>query len=96
MILRIAGIFIIIAILFSYLPMDAMGNCSEEDHSGNTRMDCGYAFHCPVIYNPAIPRLSVLSINSWLRWMPTIGKIEELARLIFHPPEKSFKYDRKG
>jgi len=90
---RIAGIFIIIAILFSYLPIDAMGNCSEEDHSTNTRMDCGYTFHCPVIYNPAIPQLSVLSINSWLRWMPTAGKVEELPRFIFHPPKKSFKYE---
>jgi len=91
MILKIIGTFIIIAILFSYLPMDAMGNCSEEDHSTNTRMDCGYIFHCPVIYNPALPQLSVLSINGWLRWMPTVGKVEELPRFIFHPPETFFK-----
>lgn len=89
--MRIIGAFIIIAILFSYLPMDAMGNCSEEDHSANTRMDCGYIFHCPVIYNQALPQLSVLSINGWLRWMPTAGKVEELPRLIFHPPETFFK-----
>ena len=89
--MRIAGIFIIIAILFSYLPMEAMENCSEEDHSANTRMDCGYAFHCPVIYNPALPQLPVLSVNSWLRWIPTVGKAEELPRLIFHPPETLFK-----
>jgi len=88
---RIIGAFIIIAILFSYLPMDAMGNCSEEDHSANMRMDCGYIFHCPVIYNPALPQLSVLSINSWLRWIPTVGKVEELPRLIFHPPKKFLK-----
>ncbi|MDO9351477.1 MAG: hypothetical protein Q7U55_09585, partial [Deltaproteobacteria bacterium] len=90
-ILRIIGTFIIIAILFSYLPMDAMGNCSEEDPSTNTRMDCGYIFHCPLINDTAMPSLSILSINGRLRWMPTVGKVEELPRLIFHPPETLFK-----
>lgn len=89
--MRIVGILIIIAILFSYIPAISMDGCPEEDHSGKKGMDCGYAFHCPVIYDTAMPQLSVLSINSWLRWMPTAGKIEELPRLIFHPPETLFK-----
>ena len=93
MILRIIGAFIIIAILFSYLPMDAMENCSEEDHSTNTRMDCGYTFHCPIFFNKVITQFLILPINGWLRYIPTIGKAEELPRFIFHPPKKSFKYE---
>jgi hypothetical protein len=70
--------------------MDAMGNCSEEDHSGNMGMDCGYFFHCPIIYDPATPQLFSLSINGRLRWMPTVEKVEELPLLIFIPPEPFF------
>ena len=87
MILRIAGIFIIIAILFSYLPMDAMGDCPEENPHTNTGMDCGYAFHCSALSSPAVSELSILSFNGWLRWMPDISKIEELPNFIFHPPK---------
>jgi len=93
---RIAGIFIIIAILFSYLPMDAMENCSEEDHSGNMRMDCGYTFHCPVIYHSALPQLSALSIHGWLRSIPTSKKIEEMPKFIFRPPKGYSIYDLMG
>ncbi len=91
MILRIAGIFIIIAILFSYIPAVSIDGCPEEDHSTNKGMDCGYAFHCPLVHDTAMPQLSILSINGRLRWMPNVLKIEELPRLIFHPPERLFK-----
>ncbi len=89
--LRIAWVFIIIAILFSYFPMEMMGSCSEEeDHSTGKRVDCGYAFHCPMIFTPALPLLPTLSINGRLKWMSPTEKVEELPRLIFHPPETSF------
>jgi len=86
--LRIIGIFIIITIIFSYLPMDVMGHCPEEDHHTNTKMDCGYAFHCPALYNLIMPGLSILPINGWLKLMPEISKIEELPNFIFHPPKE--------
>jgi len=85
--LRIPGIFIIVTVLFSYLPMDAMGHCPEEDHHTNTKMDCGYAFHCPVLYHPIMPGLSVLTISGWLKRMPEISKIDELPSFIYHPPK---------
>jgi hypothetical protein len=86
---RITGIFIIIAIIFSYLPMDmgAMGNCPEEDHHTDTRVDCGYAFHCPAFHNPVMLELSILTLNGWLKWTPSISRIEELPNFIFHPPK---------
>jgi hypothetical protein len=71
--------------------MDMTGSCSEEDHSGNSRLDCGYIFHCPFISDTIMPPPSILSMNGWLRLMPTAGKIEEFPRLIFHPPEASLK-----
>jgi len=86
-ILRITGIFIIIAIIFSYLPAGSIDSCQEEDRSTYSRMDCGYAFHCPIIYNPAMPELSTLTINGWLKWVREISKIEELPNFIFHPPK---------
>ncbi len=88
--LRIAGVFIIIAVLFSYFPMEMMGSCSEEDHSTSKRIDCGYAFHCPMIFNPALPLPPTLSINGRLKWMSPTEKVEEFPRFIFHPPETSF------
>lgn len=98
MILRIIGAFIIIAIFFSYFPMDAMGNCPEEDHSRNTGMDCGYIFHCPVIYDLIVPQLSILSVNGWLRSMLTLLKVEEFPQKIFHPPnifQTTFERDER-
>lgn len=93
---RTAGIFIIIAILFSYFPVEVMGNCSEEDHSGNRGMECGYIFHCPMISHPIVPSLTVLSRNGWLRWESVIEKIEGFPMLIFHPPKHFSKYDQEG
>ncbi len=96
MILRIIGVFLIIAILFSYFPMLGMGSCSEEDHGGDMRMNCGYTFHCPVIHHSALPQLSTLSFYGWLRWTGNIGKFEELPKSIFHPPKGYSKYNLKG
>lgn len=90
---KATGIFIIITILFSYFPMEAMGNCSEEDHSGDRGMDCGYIFHCPMISNPIVPSLVILTPNGWLKWETIREKIEDFPALIFHPPKYFSKYD---
>jgi hypothetical protein len=87
--LKIIGIFIIITIILSYLPIDAMGHCPEEDHHTGTRMDCGYVFHCPVLHSPNVLDLSTLTLNSWLKRMVDISKIEELPNFIFHPPKNN-------
>lgn len=86
---RTVGIFTIIAIIFSYLPMDMgeMGNCPEEKHHTNTRVDCGYAFHCPVMDSSVVPRLFDLSIYGWFQPMPILLKVEEFQQRIFHPPK---------
>lgn len=94
--MRTIGIFLIIVILFSYFPMLTMDGCSEEDHGGDMRMDCGYTFHCPVIDHSALPHLSALSIYGWLRWKRNIGKMEELPKSIFRPPEDYSIYDLMG
>ena len=88
--LRIIGTLVIIAILFSYIPAISMDGCPEEDHSVNKKMDCGYVFHCPAVYNPAIPQLSILSLHGELKCVVILRKTDEFRRLIFHPPERIF------
>jgi hypothetical protein len=94
--LKIIGIIIAIAILFSYLPSISMDGCSEETHPEKQGMDCGYIFHCPVVSGSVVPQLSALSIHGWLSWVPAPGKIEELPDSIFHPPKGSLKIGSKG
>ncbi|MBM4308431.1 MAG: hypothetical protein FJ115_03045 [Deltaproteobacteria bacterium] len=85
--MKVVGILLIIAILFSYVPIVPADDCPDTGHSGNMKLDCGSVFHCPIIYNPAMPEISTLTINGWLKLMPEISKIEELPNFIFHPPK---------
>lgn len=94
--MRILGVLLVIAILFSYFPMMTMDGCSEEDHENDMRMDCGYTFHCPVIYHSILPHLSAPSIYGWLKWKRIIGKMEELPKSIYHPPKGYSPYGLMG
>lgn len=85
--MKVIGIFLIIGILFSYIPVVSMDDCPETGHSGNMELDCGSVFHCPIIYNSAVVESSILTINGWLKWVPDISNIEELPNFIFHPPK---------
>jgi len=86
--LRVIGIFIIIAILFFYAPAIPMDECSEGDHMGSMKMDCGYVFHCPFLVGKNISEPLSLPLTGQLVLIPPIMKIEELAYLLFRPPKK--------
>jgi hypothetical protein len=86
--MRVIGIFIVIAILFSYVPMISMDDCPEGNHTGNTKKDCGYPFHCPIVVDIGISETLSLPLTGQLVLIPSIMKIEELAYLLFRPPKK--------
>jgi hypothetical protein len=85
--MRIIGFFLIIGILFSYVPAFPMDQCPEGNHMGNMKMDCGYLFHCPMVVNIIISETSSLPPNGFFISIRTLLLIEELVHSIFHPPE---------
>jgi hypothetical protein len=85
--MRIIGCLLVIGLLFSYVPAFPMDECPEGNHMGNMKMDCGYVFHCPLIFNINIPDHLPLPLNGRLILTPSLFKVDELAHLIFHPPD---------
>jgi hypothetical protein len=85
--MRIIGCFLIIGILFSYVPVFPMDECPEGNHMGNMKMDCGYLFHCPMIVDINISETSSLPPNGFSISIRTLLLMEELVHSIFHPPE---------
>jgi len=85
--MKIIGLLIIIGVLLSYAPMFPMDECPEEKHMGNMKMDCGYNFHCPLIFDIIRPVPSTLPLSGRVVLTPSSLKIDELTSLIFRPPE---------
>ena len=56
---------------------------------GNGKMDCGYSFHCPMIVNKNILGAYGLPLNGRLFPAKPLLVVDELIRLIFHPPKDS-------
>ncbi len=85
--MRLVAGFLVIGILFSYIPMIPTDNCSEGDHMGNTKLNCGYIFHCPLISDGNLQEPLPLPLTGWLVLPPVLPKVDELTHLIFHPPK---------
>jgi len=68
-------------------PMD---NCHEGNQTGstaNTKMECCYAFHSPMICDGGPRKPSPLPFNGLLTLSPDLVKVDLLTHLIFHPPK---------
>ena len=85
--MRVIGSLLIIGILFSYVPMIPMDECPEGNHMGNRKMDCGYNFHCPLIFNISMPEPLALPLSGRVVLTPSLLKIDELTFFIFRPPK---------
>jgi hypothetical protein len=85
--MRIIRCIVIVGILFSYIPVFPMDECSETNHMGNLEMDCGYLFHCPMIIDLGIPETSSLPLNGRVVLKKPMLIFDELTHPIFHPPE---------
>ncbi len=87
--MKIIACLLVIGILLSYVPVFHMDECPGKNHSGNIRTDCGGPFHCPIIMNIVVSKISSLPLNGLLvptRLLPLMdGSVDP----IFRPPEYS-------
>jgi hypothetical protein len=67
--------------------MISMDNCSEGDYMGNTELNCGYIFHCPLLSDGNLQELLVLPLAGCLILPSVLPKVDELTHFIFHPPK---------
>ncbi len=84
---NLIGFLIVITILFSYVPVFSMDGCPEGNHMGNMKIDCGYSFHCPMIVDKNILGPYSLPLNGRLVTGNPLLVVDELVRVIFHPPK---------
>ena len=84
---NLIGFVVIVTILFSYVPVFSMDQCPEGNHMGNVKIDCGYSFHCPMIVNKNFFGTYSLPLNSRLVLTKSLLVVDELIRVIFHPPK---------
>ena len=84
--MRIIGYLLIIGILFSYVPVFSMDECPDGNHMGNMKLDCGSIFHCPMIFDIRVSDPTPLPLRGLFFTAPSLFHIDELPRLIFHPP----------
>ena len=82
-----AALFVILAILFTYLPAIPSEGCPEKEHSRQTNLDCGYLFHCPALPGTDNLEASPLPVAGRLVSIPSPMEFEELPFFIFHPPK---------
>ena len=54
---------------------------------GNVKIDCGYSFHCPMIVNKSILGTYSLPLNGRFVLGRPLLVVDELVRVIFHPPK---------
>lgn len=87
LVMKFIGMIALMAMFFSYIPMDILAHCSEKDPAKENKMGCGYLFHCPINSPTVEPSLSFLSMLGWLKWAPAAEKIEGALQSIFHPPK---------
>lgn len=87
--MRIIGCLLVIAILLSYVPVFHMDECPEGNHMGNMKMDCGGPFHCPMIVNIVVSKISSLPLNGVLIPTRILPSADGSVDSIFHPPEYS-------
>jgi hypothetical protein len=85
--MKIIGCLLVIGILLSYAPVFHMDECSEGDHSGNMKMNCGVPFHCPMIVGIVVSEISSLPLNGLLIAARMLLVSDGLVDPVFHPPE---------
>ena len=85
--MKIAAVFVVIGILFSYTPVIQMDECPGDNHRGNMKLDCGYTFHCPLISDGNPQESLPLPLSGRLVSPSALPKVDELTRLVFHPHE---------
>src|SRR5512147_1971863 len=85
--MKIIGCLLVIGILLSYAPVFHMDECPGENHSGNIKTDCGGPFHCPMILNIVVSRISSLPLHSLFAPVGMLPFVDGPINSIFRPPE---------
>ena len=87
--MKIISCLLVIGILLSYAPVFHMDECPGENHSGNMRTDCGGPFHCPMIINIIVSKISSLPLSGLLAPTRMLLLVDGSVDQVFHPPEYS-------
>ncbi len=87
MVTKIIGSLLIIGILFSYVPVFPMDECSDGSHTGIMKMDCGSLFHCPMVVDEIFSEISALPLRGCLVPITLSLTVDELPDSVFHPPK---------
>jgi len=90
MLARITSILVLMAILYSYAPALPGDGCPEADSMGSmgsVRMDCGYSFHCPMVFNTGASEQLPLPFWGQLISTPHLLLLKESISGIFRPPK---------
>jgi hypothetical protein len=89
MFLKVVRIFVVLVILFSYLPIARAEFCPNESHVDHVKLNCGYVFHCPFVSNNSfLESITILNIGR-LVLIAALPLVEDLEYPIFHPPKAS-------
>jgi len=91
MFLKVVRIFIVLVILFSYLPVVHIDSCPNEGHVDHMKIDCGYVFHCPFVSNNTFLESTTILDIGRLVPIPSLALVEDLEYPIFHPPRTSYE-----
>ena len=93
MFFKVIRIFIVSAVLFSYLPVIHMDYCPEQDHVTDAKMICGYIFHCPFVLNVgSLDSIAILPIGRLVS-VTSSPSLEDHEYPIFHPPKVLYQRD---
>ena len=85
--MKVIGCLLVIGILLSYAPVFHMDECPEGNHMGNIKTDCGGPFHCPMITNIVVSKISSLPLNGVLVPAAMMLLEDGIVSPIFHPPK---------
>ncbi len=80
------SVFLVLGILLFYFPLFSLGDCLENSHLQNLKLDCGGLFHCPFILNQDI-KMFILNLTGLITFSDPFSNLEGIPLSIYHPPE---------
>ncbi len=90
--MKVLAILVVSAVALSYIPVMPMDGCPEAHHMGNTTLDCGYSFHCPILTGLNLLDFAPLPYTGEPVSASSLIKVDGWIFSIFRPPELAPRY----